>query len=481
MAIMVIILILIAFFTGIQHELQDEEPRRAVIAIEMLLTGDYLQPKIFGEPYYNKPPFFNWLIALAYNLTGKFDEWVVRLPSLLFLLLTAVVNYLFLKRHLAKEVALLSSFFLLTSADILFYGSFHSGEIDLSLTLPVYFQVISIFIFYEKRRFLLLFMTSYFFAAIVFLFKHFAAFVFQGLAILSLVVYSKNWKLLFTWQHVAGLITFVGVTGSYFFIYSLEHPIDMYLANLFFETSLKSSAKNWQHGLAHVLIYPLNLIKLLLPWSLLYYFLFRKNGLSIIKAQPLIYFSFIFSSVVIIFHWFLPETRNRYLYPVFIFTIMPLAYFFNHFLKHKIKWALMFMMLLVVARIFFNFLYLHQKPFKYQTQFTEVVDIANGEQVYFCSWPYIYEAGLKINKQSIFNYEIETGPPVPPHIPYYYSKTSKKILYFRPEPQQGNYYLAPVDFIQDRKIVVYSTLEVDWIKNGLLFFKLTPSDDSIEE
>jgi len=42
-----------------------EEPRRCLVALEMTLTGDYVVPRLLGEPYLNKPPLQNWLIAAA--------------------------------------------------------------------------------------------------------------------------------------------------------------------------------------------------------------------------------------------------------------------------------------------------------------------------------------------------------------------------------------------------------------------------------
>ncbi len=42
-----------------------EEPRRVIVAQEMILTGNYLMPTIYQVPYYKKPPFYNWLIVLA--------------------------------------------------------------------------------------------------------------------------------------------------------------------------------------------------------------------------------------------------------------------------------------------------------------------------------------------------------------------------------------------------------------------------------
>lgn len=68
------------------HEFQGEEARRVLPAVTMLETGDFLQPSIGGEPYYNKPPLVNWVVAGVFAVTGVQNEWTARLPSALAML-----------------------------------------------------------------------------------------------------------------------------------------------------------------------------------------------------------------------------------------------------------------------------------------------------------------------------------------------------------------------------------------------------------
>jgi 4-amino-4-deoxy-L-arabinose transferase-like glycosyltransferase len=63
--------------------LQHEEPRRALPALHMLSSGDWLVPRVGSEPYLRKPPLLNWLIALSFVATGTRTEAAARLPSVL--------------------------------------------------------------------------------------------------------------------------------------------------------------------------------------------------------------------------------------------------------------------------------------------------------------------------------------------------------------------------------------------------------------
>jgi len=139
--ILLILYCCVLFYPVNSYGLRAEEPRRAVIAIEMIESNNFINPHLNGLPYYNKPPLFNWLLAFFFRLFYSFEEWVVRLPSLLSLLAIATINFFVIKKYLNLNIAILSSFFFLTSADILFYGTITAGEIDLFYSLIVYLHL----------------------------------------------------------------------------------------------------------------------------------------------------------------------------------------------------------------------------------------------------------------------------------------------------------------------------------------------------
>jgi 4-amino-4-deoxy-L-arabinose transferase-like glycosyltransferase len=77
------------FLVGLgRPELLDpDESRHAAIAREMLATRDFLTPRIHGEPYYDKPVGFHWLVAGSLALLGH-STFAARLPSALAALAT---------------------------------------------------------------------------------------------------------------------------------------------------------------------------------------------------------------------------------------------------------------------------------------------------------------------------------------------------------------------------------------------------------
>ena len=72
------------------------EGHRVFPALDMVRTGDWLLPRLFGQLYLIKPPLHDWLIAIAQILSnGHGNEFVWRLPSLIEGALLNVVLYLF--------------------------------------------------------------------------------------------------------------------------------------------------------------------------------------------------------------------------------------------------------------------------------------------------------------------------------------------------------------------------------------------------
>lgn len=66
-----------------------EEGRRVIPAREMLASGDFVVPTIWGEPYLSKPPGYFWLLALFFRLAGGVSEFAARSSSVLAVLLTS--------------------------------------------------------------------------------------------------------------------------------------------------------------------------------------------------------------------------------------------------------------------------------------------------------------------------------------------------------------------------------------------------------
>lgn len=90
--LMGIALALIAVGIGLRDPWPADEPRFALAARDMVLSGHWLFPQIGGDFYPDKPPLFMWMIAAGYKLTGSL-RIAFLLPSLLASLGTLLLVY----------------------------------------------------------------------------------------------------------------------------------------------------------------------------------------------------------------------------------------------------------------------------------------------------------------------------------------------------------------------------------------------------
>src|ERR1700722_1287664 len=76
-----------------------DEPRYTAIARAMLQTGDWVTPRLYGQPWFEKPVLYYWAAAAAFRLFGV-SEFAARLPSALAALLaTAAMTWAALRSY----------------------------------------------------------------------------------------------------------------------------------------------------------------------------------------------------------------------------------------------------------------------------------------------------------------------------------------------------------------------------------------------
>jgi 4-amino-4-deoxy-L-arabinose transferase-like glycosyltransferase len=66
-----------------------DEPRYAWIARDMMETGDWITPRLYGKPWFEKPVLYYWGAALCFKLFGV-SEAAARLPSAISALLATL-------------------------------------------------------------------------------------------------------------------------------------------------------------------------------------------------------------------------------------------------------------------------------------------------------------------------------------------------------------------------------------------------------
>jgi 4-amino-4-deoxy-L-arabinose transferase-like glycosyltransferase len=127
------LLLLFGFLGG--RELNDpDEGRFAEISREMVVSGDWLIPRLCGVVLMQKPPLTYWLMGGAMSLFGQ-NEWAVRLTSALAGLATLWLTFRLARRFYDRETARVSVILLMTFP--LFFVCARLSTTDMLLTLWV--------------------------------------------------------------------------------------------------------------------------------------------------------------------------------------------------------------------------------------------------------------------------------------------------------------------------------------------------------
>src|SRR5882724_1691782 len=92
-AILIVVTLCICYFShlGVIGFVGPDEPRYAWIARDMAETGDWVTPRLYGKPWFEKPPLLYWGGAIFFKLLGEgHPEVAARLPSAISALLATL-------------------------------------------------------------------------------------------------------------------------------------------------------------------------------------------------------------------------------------------------------------------------------------------------------------------------------------------------------------------------------------------------------
>jgi 4-amino-4-deoxy-L-arabinose transferase-like glycosyltransferase len=107
-----------------------DEPRYASIGREMAVSGDWITPRLWGDPWFEKPPLLYWMAAAGFR-AGLGTELAPRLPVALAGIAFLVFFFVLLRREFGELAAFYSTAILATSAGWVAFS--HAAATDLPL------------------------------------------------------------------------------------------------------------------------------------------------------------------------------------------------------------------------------------------------------------------------------------------------------------------------------------------------------------
>jgi 4-amino-4-deoxy-L-arabinose transferase-like glycosyltransferase len=108
-----------------------DEPRYAAIGRAMAQTGDWVTPRLWGKPWFEKPPLLYWMTAAAFK-AGLDQDLAPRLPVALLSVGFLIYFFIALRREFGEQAAFYSTTILATSAGWLAFS--HVAVTDLPMS-----------------------------------------------------------------------------------------------------------------------------------------------------------------------------------------------------------------------------------------------------------------------------------------------------------------------------------------------------------
>ena len=196
------------------------ESNYALTAKEMVLSGNWLSPQIYGTYWYDKPIMIYWLIALGFKLFGIAD-WVVRLPSTLFGALSVATMYQAIRSMSGRWVLGLIASSVLGSS-LMFWTVAHGVVTDMVLLYTTLMIMIYAYkgLVLNRRNAMI---VAYAFAALGVLTKGPVAIVLPGIILLIYAAIYRSGTMLkriFDWR---GILVFCAIALPWYaYMYSVH-------------------------------------------------------------------------------------------------------------------------------------------------------------------------------------------------------------------------------------------------------------------
>lgn len=210
-----------------------DEGRYAEIPREMVVTGDWVTPRLDGVKYFEKPPLMYWSVAGCYVIFGS-SEWSMRAMPALFAIAGVLLTYAAGRRIYGRTAGLAAAVILGTS--LIYYALARVLILDMALAV---LMSATLFCFIlgvreparpgigaassgNRRRWL--FYGLYASAALATLTKGLIGFLLTGLVMFLWLLVFNQWKRLRPLYLPTGVVVFLAIAAPWHLLAAQRNP-----------------------------------------------------------------------------------------------------------------------------------------------------------------------------------------------------------------------------------------------------------------
>lgn len=314
LALLIALVVAVYFIRIDDLTIRGEESRRATVAMEMLATGDWVVPRQQGDPNFMsaRPPLQSWAMAVIGLMRGQVDVVAVRVPSVVAILLTVLLVYGYSRTFLSGAGAFAAGAAYATMGQVMELGRL--GETDAMFTL---FVSGSLLLWHwgvtRGWRPAATWTAAWLCVALGMLTKGLQAPAYFVAAVGMYLLLTRQWRVAFSWSHALGIAVALIVVGAW------QAPFLMMMGvagvRHIFAGDVSLYLNDWSlgHVAEHYATFPLRVLGSLLPWSLVFLWLLRRevrDGIAAHRSNLL--FLTVCVAVSLPTVWFVPGARTRF-------------------------------------------------------------------------------------------------------------------------------------------------------------------------
>lgn len=213
---------LLLFFVGNQAVAITDpvESNYTLTAAEMLASGDYLSPRIYGNYWYDKPIFFYWELIAAFKVFG-INEFAARFFPALFGLGGLFLTYFFARKIYDARTGLFSALILATSFEYWLI----SKTVITDLTLFVFFDAVLVFFYLAYRGNKNYYYLCYIFAGLAVLTKGPIGILLPGFIVTVFICCRRDFAEIKKMKPLGFLLFFLIGGSWYYFMYEAHGQV----------------------------------------------------------------------------------------------------------------------------------------------------------------------------------------------------------------------------------------------------------------
>ncbi|MBE6447414.1 MAG: glycosyltransferase family 39 protein [Alphaproteobacteria bacterium] len=212
-----LVMILGLFFSyemGSRQFVSPDEGRYVEIPREMVVTGDYVTPRLNGLKYFEKPPLFYWLQAGAIKVAGITED-AMRFWPVFFAIIGCLMLFLVGIKCYSMNVGILSAGILATS--LIYYAHSHLIILDLVMSVLMCGCLWSFFMAFVKENDWQvthkkeLIVSMYVFSALACMTKGLIGAILPAMVVGLWVAVTGRWRLLKEVLYIPGILVFLAI------------------------------------------------------------------------------------------------------------------------------------------------------------------------------------------------------------------------------------------------------------------------------